>query len=167
MVPDRRVIGLALAVLVAAACGGPPATTPVAVESPVPPATPVETVAAIPEPPAAALAAEGGDPVTGQLGTYTWANGGSDAPWLPGSPLAVGAVEPLTVTVERGVPIESWEARVAPAGQDDPTGAASLGSGAGQPAFEAPVAGDWTLEVRVEFAGGLGTASYFWALTVS
>ena len=164
---DRRVIGLALAVLIAVACGGPPATSSAAVESAIPSATPGATVEAVAEPPAAALSAEGGDPVTGQLGSYTWANGGSDAPWLPGSPLGVGPVEPLSVTVERGVPIESWEARVAPAGQGDPTGAASLGSGAGQPAFEAPAAGAWTLEVRVVFAGGLGTASYFWALTVN
>ena len=36
-------------------------------------------------PPDAELAAEGGDPVTGQLGTYIWAGAGSDSPWLRGS----------------------------------------------------------------------------------
>ena len=50
------------------------------------------------EPPAATLAVEGGDPVTGQLGTFTWGDGGSDSPWLPGSPIAVGTGEHLTVS---------------------------------------------------------------------
>ena len=51
------------------------------------------------EPPAAALAVEGGDPVTGQLGTFTWGDGGSDSPWLPGAPIAVGTGEQLTVSI--------------------------------------------------------------------
>ena len=53
------------------------------------------------EPPAASLAVEGGDPVTGQLGTFTWGDGGSDSPWLPGAPIAVGTGEQLTVTDRR------------------------------------------------------------------
>ena len=44
---------------------------------------PSETLAS--SPPTAALAVEGGDPTDGQLGTYTWGEGGSDAPWLPGA----------------------------------------------------------------------------------
>src|SRR3954452_7640141 len=38
-------------------------------------------------PPEATLAVEGGDPVAGKLGTYIWADGGSDSPWLPGAPI--------------------------------------------------------------------------------
>ena len=53
-------------------------------------------------PPDASLAAEGGDPVPGQLGTFTWAGGGSDSPWLPGTPITVGAGESLTVTLDGG-----------------------------------------------------------------
>ena len=55
------------------------------------------------EPPAASLAVEGGDPVTGQLGTFTWGDGGSDSPWLPGSPIAVGTGERLTVSIAGAV----------------------------------------------------------------
>ncbi|MEA2610414.1 MAG: hypothetical protein QOG32_140 [Chloroflexota bacterium] len=49
------------------------------------------------QPPDAALAAEGGDPVIGQLGSFTWGAGGSDSPWLPGAPLVVGVGERLRV----------------------------------------------------------------------
>ena len=118
-------------------------------------------------PPAASLTAEGGDPVVGQLGTYVWADGGSDSPWLPGAPMAVGAGEPLRLRLEPDVGMAGWLARVVP---DDAGGAANarpLGEGEGSPSFTAPEPGAWTLEVRVTFADGLGTASYFWALAVS
>ena len=55
------------------------------------------------EPPAASLAVEGGDPVVGQLGSFTWGDGGSDSPWLPGAPIPVGAGERLTVAIADGV----------------------------------------------------------------
>ena len=63
-----------------------------------PPATP-----RIGDPPVAVAPVEGGDPVVGQLGTYSWAGGGSASPWLPGAPIAVGAEEPLIVTVAPAV----------------------------------------------------------------
>ena len=53
------------------------------VAHPAPPARPSRSRA---EPPAATLAVEGGDPVAGQLGSFTWNGGGSDSPWLPGAP---------------------------------------------------------------------------------
>jgi hypothetical protein len=117
-------------------------------------------------PPGAMLAAEGGDPVTGQLGTYTWRDGGSDSPWLPGAPIAAGAGEPLSVSLEPATPIASWRARSVPASADGPAGAASLREGAGSPRFAAPGAGAWTIEVHVVFDDGLGDASYFWRLVV-
>ena len=118
-------------------------------------------------PPAALLAAEGGDAVAGQLGTYAWGDGGSDSPWLPGSPIAVGAGEPLSVTVEPARPVAAWRARSVPSGADGPDGATLLGEGAGTPAFAAPPDGSWTIEVHVTYAEGAGDASYFWAAEVS
>jgi hypothetical protein len=41
-----------------------------------------------------------------------------------------------------------------------------LGQGSGTPRFEAPEPGTWTVEVRVVFEKGAGTASYFWQLAV-
>jgi hypothetical protein len=118
-------------------------------------------------PPAAELAAEGGDPVTGQLGTFTWAGAGSDSAWLRGAPLAVGAGEPLSLAFQPPIATEGWRARYVPATAHDPTGATSLGEGTGPPAFAAPGPGHWTVEVAVRFADGAGSASYFWALDVS
>ena len=87
----------------------------------------------------ATLAADGGEPAIGQLGSYTWLDGGSDSPWLPGTPLTVGAGEPLTVTVGGGVAVADWSARRVTAGTTDGSGAVALGQAAGPPvAFAAP-----------------------------
>ena len=127
---------------------------------------PSPTVPGRDAPPDAFLAAEGGDPVAGQLGTYVWLETGSDSPWLPGAPLAVGAGEPLTVTLVPDGEIRAWTARYVPAGAGGPEGATTLGDGAGTPEFVAPRPGAWTVEVFVEFAPGVGDAHYFWRLEV-
>ena len=128
--------------------------------------TPGPTVAGIDSPPEALLAVEGGDPVMGQLGTSTWKNGGSDAPWLRGAPITVGAGEPLTVTFLPGIDVASWRTRYVPAASDGQSGGASLGEGVGQPTFRAPAAGSWTVDVTVEFKVENGRADYYWRLDV-
>lgn len=175
------------AVLVAGCTAGPAGTRSVATPSsqPAPPtsspatpsawdrpsAEPTPSVAlATPDgegPPAAALAVEGGDPVVGQLGTFTWRETGSDAPWLPGAPIAIGAGEPLMVALDPPTGVATWRARYVPTDADGPEGATSLGEGTGTPAFEAPGSGTWTLEVRITFVDGLGDAGYFWRLDVT
>ena len=127
---------------------------------------PSPTVAGRDSPPDALLAAEGGDPVTGQLGTFIWLGSGSDAPWLPGAPIAVGTGEPLTVSLVPDGDIRAWSARYVPANATGPEGAAALGEGAGRPAFNAPGPGTWTVELYVEFAPAVGDARYFWRLEV-
>ena len=117
--------------------------------------------------PAAQLAAEGGDPVTAQLGTYVWHDAGSDSPWLSGAPITVGHGEPLSVTFTPRVGIAAWQARTVPAARGGPAGATVVGEGTGLPRFDAPVAGTWTLEVRVVFTDDAGDASYFWRLDVT
>jgi hypothetical protein len=156
---------------VVVACGtsaspGSPTTTPT--EPSVAPSSTASSPAtsAVDGPPSAALAAEGGDPVVGQLGSNTWGDSGSDSPWLPGSPVHVASDEPLTVTLDPDVPIASWHARYASAGAGDPAGAIRLGEGGGTPVLGAPAGGPWTVEVVIEFADDLGTASYFWRLDV-
>jgi hypothetical protein len=125
-----------------------------------PPAAPAAT------PPAASLSAEGGDPVVGQLGSYTWSGSGSDSPWLPGAPIPVGAREPLTVTLAGGPPVSQWSARRTRAGATDPIGALSAGSGNGPIAIDAPASGSWTLAVSMTFAGERGSATWYWRLDV-
>jgi hypothetical protein len=142
------------------ASAGPSATSAVATGGPSP------TIAGRDAPPDAFLAAEGGDPIPGQLGTYVWLESGSDAPWLPGAPIAVGTAEPLTVSLVPDGDIRAWSARYVPANAAGPDAAAPLGEGAGQPAFAAPGPGTWTVELFVEFAPAVGNAHYFWRLEV-
>lgn len=167
-----RAISIALLALAAvAACMGsvasstPPVTPTAPNSSPDSSTFPPSAAAPAIGPPAAFLTAEGGDPVTGQLGTYVWRDTGSDSPWLPGSPTTVGAGEPLTMTFDQAVGVASWRARLVPADTDGPDGATLLGQGAGDPTFQAPGPGSWTVEVHVVFAGA-GDASYFWRLDV-
>ena len=143
-----------------------PAATVMTSSASTAPSGPPPSQAGQDSPPDAVLAAEGGDPVIGQLGTYVWFDTGSDAPWLPGAPLRVGAGEPLTLRLVPDGPIAHWEARYVPADDQGPEGAAALGQGAGSIAFGAPDSGDWTVEVSIEFGGGAGEAHYFWRLEV-
>lgn len=148
--------------------GGAATATPPAAATPAdvtPTEAPARTAPAG-EPPIAWLSVEGGDPVAGQLGSFTWGGGGSDSPWLPGAPIAVGAGEPATVTLDPAVRISSWRARYVLSTADGPDGALTLGNGIGTPAFLVPPTGSWTVEMHVVFADGLGDASYAWQLTI-
>jgi hypothetical protein len=174
----KRIVAVALVVLggIAVACGspGPPASdasptpSPAAPGATVPPSRsgPPPSLAGRDAPPDAVLAADGGDPVTGQLGTFVWFDTASDAPWLPGAPLRVGAGEPLTLRLIPDGRIASWEARYVPAAADGPDEARALGQGAGSIAFGAPEPGDWTVDVSIQFGGGAGEAHYFWRVEV-
>jgi hypothetical protein len=170
----RSALAIPLVALVVSACatGGPsssvaasaPAATPPPAEVVATP-SPAGSVAAT-EPPAATLAVEGGDPVTGQLGTFIWGDGGSDSPWLPGSPITIGAGERLTVALADGVGVATWSAKRVVAGTTDGSGAVGLGTGGPPIAFGAPEVGSWSVQVTVDFDDGLGSASYYWLVTV-
>ena len=119
-----------------------------------------------PEPPAASLAVDGGDPVVGQLGSFTWMNSGSDAPWLPGSPIHVGAGEPLLLVLSEPVGIANWTVNRAPAGTDG-SDVIGMAEGSGAPVtFPAPPPGAWSVHVSVWFGDDLGSAAYFWLMEV-
>jgi hypothetical protein len=117
-------------------------------------------------PPAATLAVEGGDPVAGQLGSYTWNGNGSDSPWLPGTPITVGVGERLAVSLDPDVGVAMWSARRVAAGTSDGAGAVGLGDDAPPVAFAAPAAGHWSVQLTVGFAGEVGSATYYWDVTV-
>ncbi len=161
-----RFVGLAALALVVSACGHD--ATPSGASDAPPAATrrPSATVAGRDAPPDALLAAEGGDPVPGQLGTFVWFATGSDTPWLPGAPLTVGAGEPLTADLVPDVGVRAWSARFVPAAAAGPDGAIARGGGVASPRFDAPGPGAWTLELFVEFPAGAGNARYFWRLEV-
>jgi hypothetical protein len=143
----------------------PPSSTPGATVAPSS-SGPPPSLAGRDAPPDAVLAADGGDPVTAQLGTFVWFDTASDAPWLPGAPVRVGAGEPLTIHLIPDGAIATWEARYVPAAAQGPDGAKALGQGTGSIGFGAPGPGDWTVEVSIQFGGGAGEAHYFWRLEV-
>jgi len=131
------------------------------------PSSALVTEPPIVEPPAAAMAVEGGDSVVGQLGSFTWKNAGSDAPWLDGSPIHVGAGERLTMTMAAQVQLSAWTVRRQPTGAGDGIGAVGIAEGSGEPVtFDAPPPGSWTVNVDVWFGETLGSASYFWLVEV-
>jgi hypothetical protein len=119
-------------------------------------------------PPVASLAVEGGDPVAGKLGSYIWAGGGSDSPWLPGAPIRVGSGERLRLSLAPATGIQSWTATRVKSGTTDGSGAVAVGSGTKGPvAFDAPPPGHWSVEVTLRFADDLGSATYYWRFDVS
>ena len=154
------------------ATGTAAATSPLTTARPSPPgsadptAVPSSSPATSLDPPSATLAVDGGDPVTGQPGSYVWAGSGSDSPWLPGTPITAASGEPLTVTIAGGVAVAGWTARRVPSGTTDGTGTVGLGAGGPPVTFTAPARGRWSVQVAVRFAGGLGSATYYWDLTV-
>ena len=120
----------------------------------------------MPEPPAGLLAVEGGEAVKGELGTFTWENGGSDAPWLDGTPIHVGAGERLAVTFSEPVGVSKWTASRVPPGNRSGIGAIGMGEELPAPiAFDAPPRGSWSVSVDVWFQN-FGSASYYWLVNV-
>ena len=132
-----------------------------------PPVGSVKPSAASAEPPVASLAVDGGDPVDGELGSYSWQDSGSDAPWLDGRPIHVWEGERLMLTLADPVGVTNWTAsRVAP-GNRDGVGAIGLGEGSGGPvAFDAPPPGSWSVSVNVWFSDNRGSAAYYWLVDV-
>ncbi len=53
-----------------------------------------------------------------------------------------------------------------PAGTTNGTGAVGLGAGGPPATFAVPGRGRWSVQVAVRFADGLGSATYYWELTV-
>lgn len=131
-----------------------------------PSSTSVSPETPAPQPPKAFLAVEGGDRVEGELGSYGWLNGGSDSPWLPGAPIHVGRGERLTLTLSEDVRVETWTVSRSPI---DSLGDQLVGIGDGSTdpvAFAAPPPGTWSVSVSVWFADTLGSATYYWQMTV-
>ncbi|MEA2621057.1 MAG: hypothetical protein QOC97_1830 [Chloroflexota bacterium] len=172
--PIVAAMTLLLAACTSAGSSGPPAgaastahgSTPATSVATGPSAEPTASASSTAEPPSASLRVEGGDPVVGQLGSFTWEGAGSDSPWLPGSPITVGAGERMAVTLATDPRVTGWTARRAARGTVDGVGAVGLGQGAIPIAFDPPPSGTWSVQVTVQFASGRGSAVYYWQVTV-
>jgi hypothetical protein len=161
-------------VILLAGCAVQPATPNESAAAPRTAATmppPTATVApatgrpGIEAPPDAELSVEGGDPVTGRLGTFVWGGGGSDSPWLPGPPIRAATGETMRVTLSPDVVVSGWSGLLASAANTGGEGAVTTGSGSAVMDVTAPGAGSWTLAVTITF-GDLGSATYSWLLEV-
>lgn len=131
------------------------------------PAAPTNALPPGVSPPVASMAVEGGDPVVGALGSYTWRSAGSDAPWLRGSPIHVGHGEELELALSLPVAIATWTAGRTTPGSLDGSGAIGLAEGrGGLPRFFAPPPGTWSVQVVIWFAANQGSAAYYWLVEV-
>ncbi|MEI7745218.1 MAG: hypothetical protein WCK58_15900, partial [Chloroflexota bacterium] len=122
----------------------------------------------IPGPPTAALAAAGGIPVRGELGTFTWEGMGSDSPFLVVSrDRALTGSGPFTVTIAPPLAIADWSAAwVRVSGGTTIGRLVKLhGSGTEIAVAPPPVAGDWSLGVDIRFATG-DTTAFYWRVEV-
>ncbi len=174
----RRNQLLILVALLLAACAGPaPTPSPAASEpvgSPPPIPSPVASPPPLPSPvaspgtvpPDASLIVPDGDPVVGQLGGYTWGDTGSDAPWLPGTPATVDGTAPLRFGLSFDAPISDWSARYAPTGDLSPVVSAGLERRGAPLEVGPPPPGTWSVAMTVTFAGGRGSATYYWEVEV-
>ena len=122
------------------------------------------------EPPAALSRGRGRRPGRpGSSGSFTWDDGGSDSPWLPGTPITVGAGERLTVTARQPDRRDRQLGRSPRPGRDDRTAPARsrLGDGALARSRSRPAGtGTWSVQLTVQFADDLGSATYYWQVTV-
>ena len=104
--------------------------------------------------------------MAGELGSFAWMNSGSDAPWLPGAPIHIGHGERLTLKLTDPVRLANWTVARTPAATFG-SGVVGMGGGSGQTvSFGAPPRGSWSLNVSVWFADNLGSAAYYWLITV-
>jgi hypothetical protein len=120
----------------------------------------------------------GGSVHPGALGSWSYRESHSDAPWQAAAGLTLTSLSAgtssLGVALPDDQPFVRWSARYAAAG--DPTANViwPLGSGGAadgsdrfsQATFDAPPSGEWVLEVRLSFPDDEGGASYYWLVMV-
>jgi hypothetical protein len=142
--------------------------TPEASDSATDGPTPVPT-ARLSAPPEALLLGDAlpGEPAVGDLGSYTWGDEGSDAPWIvsqPGVLAKPGTAVRITFIPDVAPP--AWTvrwARIAGGGAGD---VASAAEGSGAVEFAIPdTAGGWSLQLDARFGTGHG-ATWYWRVDV-
>ena len=140
--------------------------TPVAASADGP--TPVPT-AALSQPPMALLVGETlpGEPAVGDLGSYTWGEEGSDAPWIVSDRGAFARPgTPVSVTFDPSVAPPAWTVRWAPITAAGAGDVASASQGTDEVTFAVPArAGAWSLQLEARFGSGHG-ATWYWRVDV-
>ncbi len=159
----RLVAEVALAAAVAACGSGGASPSPVATAAPATAKTSVTPVA----PPAASLVIADGIVVPGELGSYTWDGGGSDAPWIvvPESGRVKGAAT-MEIRLNPAADVTAWSARWAliSDGVAGPPQDGSTGTTAPMTVTLPTANGDWSLQVEIR-AGNGRSATYYWRVS--
>jgi hypothetical protein len=135
----------------AAATGSPPAA-----------AAPTRVPSA---PPTALLGAAGSELVAGELGSYTWQQAGSDAPWIiVPARNAARMPSPYRIELEPGPEPLRWIVAWAPIERGLAGAIAGHAQGSGAIRFPGPDGrGAWSLRLEADF-GSLGRATWYWRL---
>jgi len=168
--PTRLVAALAVlvvaALVVACDAGGPPAT-PASPSEALHASIPIDTLAAPPAAGLAGLADPADASLPGALGSYTWGEEGSDAPWIvPSSGGRGGIGAELSVSFEPAVAATTWVARWAPISADAAGDVASAAEGTGRVLFTGPAAaGSWSLQLEAAFGAGRN-AVWYWRIEI-
>jgi hypothetical protein len=162
VVPSPLIVAMPTASPAAGPVETPTASDEPAVWSP-------SAVATLPgQPPHAVLhGLAGGKTVGGWLGSFTWDNSGTDAPWIVGRRLgSAKARSPLTASFDGLVPA-SWTASWVAVDNGVAADSGAHGTaGTGAVAITSPVAGDWSLQIVAVFGPGTN-AVYYWHLAVT
>ena len=149
----------------AAPTGSAPGS-PVAGTSAIPTPVPAGTLAG---PPLATLGGEAlpGEPAVGELGSFTWVDEGSDAPWIvPATGVVATPGMPVGVTFEPPAAASSWIARWAPIAAGGPGEVDTSAEGTGPVTIGTPgAAGAWSLQVESRFGAGR-SATWYWRVDV-
>jgi hypothetical protein len=131
-------------------------------------------VASIPAPPPggppAALVsgpAVAGGPAAGSLGSYTWGDQGSDAPWIvPPTATSATSGTPVAIAFDPAVAATWWVARWGPIVAGRPGDVETSAEGAGPVRLLTPdAAGPWSLQVEAHFGDRRG-ATWYWRVDV-
>ncbi len=119
-------------------------------------------------PPDAVLDGLAGPAARGDLGTYTWGDVSSDAPWIVGEPAGMArAGSTLAVAFLQPAEPTGWHARWARVTADQAGDRSAGEDGTGEPIeLAAPSEpGAWSLQLTASFGDG-HTATWYWRVAV-
>lgn len=151
-------------------------------------AQPIPTATATPSagPPGAELWLADSEGQPGKLGSYSYRAVSADTPWLPAASLPTFNVPTADADLTLAVPlppgIGHWSVSYADATDTGGGSAVVLDSGGDfvdpdavppsartaleEAEFSGPPSGSWVLSATVQFADGMGDATYYWHLVV-
>lgn len=113
--------------------------------------------------------------VVGLLASFAFCDGSTEAPWpaaasLPEVQLTDDEIN-ILISIAEGQSFLQWQALSAPTSATSPTDATMLSSGTSDSgvdsvSFAGPTTGEWVISMTLTYPGQIGSATYFWLVTV-